>query len=209
MSKPQFILACDNKFAEIFYHNTFQETSYQSFLTNAQKYLTIRQREWLEKDNNYKQLIPYTVFKLKNEDKYMTYQRTELVGESRLAGNSSIGFGGHIDLVDVVHDADSIINLHETIFDSVYREIHEELEISGYLKDAFHHRYIGSKLYILNDNSDEVGEVHLALVRVIEVDESEIIDVREEELDYLGFKTKEEILGLNPENWTKFILDNI
>ena len=209
MSKPQFILACDSTFAEIFYHNSFQETTYRDFLTNIQKYITIRQREWLEKDNNYKQILPYTVFRLKGTDRFVTYQRTNQVGESRLAGNSSIGYGGHIDLTDVAFDDRSVINVADTIFESVYREIHEELKITGYLDQALNHRYMGSSLYILNDNSNEVGEVHLGIVRIIDVDESEIIGGNEDELIFLGFKSKEEILDLNPENWTKIILENL
>lgn len=209
MSKPQFIVACDRQFVDIFYHNEFQQASYGEFLTNVQKYVTIRQRDWLEKDNDYKQLIPYTVFRLKGTDKFATYRRTELVGESRLAGNSSVGFGGHIDIIDLDYDQDSIIDLAQTIFSSVEREISEEVAISGYLKSAFHHRYFHAPLYILNDDSNEAGEVHVGLVRIIDVNEDEIDGVKEQELEYLGFTDKETVLNSNPENWTKIILENI
>ncbi len=65
----------------------------------------------------YRQVLPYVVARQKQPDGsyvYYRYRRTKGVGESRLAGNGSIGYGGHVDLADIVHH-NSVIDLPETL----------------------------------------------------------------------------------------------
>lgn len=161
-------------------------------------------------DISYRQLLPYTVFKLKDTDQFFTYRRTKQVGETRLAGNASIGIGGHIDLSDVVFDEYSRIDLIDTIMESVFREISEEIDA----KESFFHRVQqtflkDTKFYLLKSNSNEVGMLHLGIVSVVEVINDDQIKIGEDELENIGFKTKEEIMELNPEDWTKVILNSI
>lgn len=160
-------------------------------------------------DTDYRQLLPYTVFKVVGENKFFTYRRTKKVGESRLAGNCSIGFGGHIDLADVVFDKEtSVIDLETTITDASLRELNEEVQISDTLHDLVVNENLEpTKFGLLNDTSDHVGSLHLGIVNIYEVSEDDIQGVAEDELEFMGALTIEEILENNPESWTRLIVE--
>lgn len=166
-------------------------------------------KEIVDGSTEYRQLLPYTVFKVRGENKFFAYRRTSKVGETRLAGNSSVGWGGHIDLCDVVFDRDtSVIDIEKTIFDGSQRELGEELKITKELEDLVVNDGLTPILFgIINDTSNHVGRLHLGLVNIYEVDENDILGVNEDELEYLGVKTPEEILADNPESWTRLIME--
>jgi len=173
-------------------------------------------------DASYKQLLPYTCFKVRGQNRFITYRRNSLVGESRLSGNASVGFGGHIDLIDVTFNEKSVIDLKETILKAHVRELHEEVSFGSFSFDSENEQFDADfcpleerlienyfdpeeMFLLINDTSNEVGRLHLGLVRVIEIDEPEITGVGEEELDYLGAMDVDEILQANPESWTALI----
>lgn len=113
-----------------------------------------------EQDPGYKQLIPYLVIRC--GARVLHYIRGKSGGESRLHAKGSIGIGGHIN------DGDT----HAAHFDAlaydraVERELNEELIIRpGYQKKV---------AALLNDDSTEVGRVHLGVVHVIEVDSTDV-----------------------------------
>ena len=81
--------------------------SFQGINLNITKYLpTFLQssnnffmpREQAEEDPQYKQIIPYALFR--HEDKLLRYVRGKKSGEQRLASKSSVGIGGHINQDD-------------------------------------------------------------------------------------------------------------
>lgn len=102
-------------------------------------------RSLMELDENYKQIIPYLVFKF--EDSIFVMQRKSTASEQRLKNKLSIGIGGHVREEDISN---------KSIFDWAKREFHEEIDYQGNL-DA---KLIG----ILNDDSNSVGKVHIGLV---------------------------------------------
>lgn len=175
------------------------------------KELGLEPNVFINGDNLYRQLLPYTVFKVKGKNKYFTYRRTTKVGEARLSGNCSIGFGGHVDLADVVFDSiASTIDLPTTLFDASLRELNEELQISDELHDLVVNETIEPVLFgLVNDNSNSVGQLHLGIVNVYEVNEQDIVDVNEDELEFLGALTPNEILNNNPESWTAIIIKEL
>jgi len=74
------------------------------------EYGEFRERDEVETDFSYKQLIPYVIFS--NGDNIFVYQRSSTSDESRLRKKYSIGIGGHIDdddqgnnILDLVHNA--------------------------------------------------------------------------------------------------------
>lgn len=164
---------------------------------------------------SFRQILPYTVFQLEGTDKFATYVRTKKVGEARLSGNSSVGFGGHVDLADFRLDSEasanksSSISLGKTLSVALQRELSEEL----FFDPAFALETILDKadtsFYLLNDTSNEVGKLHLGLVRIFTVPTHCVLGVKEEELQWLGFLSKDDILEANPESWTKIILQSI
>lgn len=102
-------------------------------------------RSWCEKDKNWLQFLPYIVFYkyVEGRLKIFVYQRGKGVGEERLAGNYSIGVGGHVnpqDMFDVLTPSrrysrftkETVFLKHylwNTIQRNMVREIDEEIEI--------------------------------------------------------------------------------
>jgi len=106
-------------------------------------------RSEMEMDINYKQIIPYLIFK--HENKYFLMQRQSNATEQRLKNKFSLGIGGHIREEDIVS---------ANIIDWSKREFEEEIEYNGDYKV----KLIG----LLNDDSDSVGQVHVGFVFLIE-----------------------------------------
>lgn len=116
-------------------------------------------REVAEDDPTHKQLIPYCLFKY--EDKILHYLRGKSGGEARLHAKGSIGVGGHINPID--ENAESG---EKTYRAGVEREIDEELNIGG--------EYTDSMIGLINDDSNEVGQVHLGVVHLVELTSDDI-----------------------------------
>ena len=112
-------------------------------------------RDLMEVDSAYKQIIPYLIYR--HENRYFLMQRHAKASEKRLAGKLSLGIGGHIRWEDTGSN---------DIFAWAEREFHEEVCYGGGLEIA--------PLGILNDDSNEVGQVHLGLVLLLEGDSDDI-----------------------------------
>ena len=147
-------------------------------------------REIAETDPAYKQIIPYMVFQF--EDKYFVMQRKKTAGEQRLASLYSIGIGGHIRKDDMVDDS---------IFTWAKREFHEEVDYAGNLE--IHN------LGVLNDDTTEVGKVHLGLLLLLKGDSGEIKIKDEHQSGKL--MTLEECKSMidSFETWSQFALETL
>lgn len=155
-------------------------------------------RTLLEQDPTFNHVIPYIL--VRHNNTHLVYQRTKFSGENRLSGNYSIGFGGHIDIGDVISDNGESIDLLGSIIESSARELREELNISF--------TNIKVKGFIL-DNTNDVGLVHLGVVLIGNSDITEIESL-EDQIDLKGFMTIEEMAGIdNFENWSKILLNEI
>ena len=143
-----------------------------------------RPRSLMEKDENYKQFIPYIAIKKKNE--LFIYQRSKTGGEDRLFNKWTLGVGGHVDKPD-------------SLISATIREIKEELDLEVAEKDL---NFVG----FINSNTTDVDIVHLGIAIIVEV--SDNFDFSKGELDKLinrNFYT-EEILDKKSENfeeWSK------
>ncbi|MCD8914921.1 NUDIX domain-containing protein [Staphylococcus simulans] len=125
----------------------------------------VKRRGDMEEDPAYKQLISYCL--LENEKgETLVYERLSGGGEDRLHGQSSIGVGGHMN--DVM-DAQTI---NEVLRVNAQRELEEEVGLST--SKTQNMEYIG----FINDDTNEVGEVHLGIVFKIRVD-SENVEAKE------------------------------
>jgi len=110
-------------------------------------------RSVAEENPAYKQIIPYVLMSC--DGKYLSYVRGTRAGEGRLTGLRSIGIGGHIN------PADNEVPLFDTDFREMYRtaverEVAEEVSV-----ETGHTDRIAA---LLNDESNEVGSVHLGIV---------------------------------------------
>lgn len=108
-------------------------------------------RSLAEHDPEFKQIIPYLVFHY--QDKYFLMQRQAKSTEVRLQSRYTFGIGGHIREEDITG---------RDIAAWADREFHEEITYTGNLKTTL--------LGIINDDSDEVGMVHLGVVYLLEGD---------------------------------------
>lgn len=134
----------------------------------SEENFTFQPRDEMETDVNYKQLIPYCCIKCNN--KVFSYTRGSAQGEARLHSKKSIGIGGHIN------DGDAIESLNP-YFSGMYRELSEEVIINS--------PYTNDCIGLINDDSNPVGEVHLGIVQLINVENE---DVKAKELSILDAK---------------------
>ena len=106
----------------------------------------------------YKQIIPYVL--IRHGDAYFLLQRTPKQTEARLHHKLSLGIGGHInpDTPD--------------LFDGLQKELEEEVEVVG----DYDLTFVG----ILNDDTTDVGRVHLGAVYVLDAHDGNVT-VRETE----------------------------
>jgi predicted NUDIX family phosphoesterase len=111
------------------------------------------QRSNLEKDFAWKQVIPYVVVRDTITGDILTYTRSTSGGEDRLHNKKSIGVGGHIDEVKGTKESSN----YTLVIDSMIREVQEELGLST---TPDNYKLLG----IINDDSDEVGQVHIGIV---------------------------------------------
>ena len=135
--------------------NPASESLVKSFLENPQ--LFFMQRDLAENDPNYKQLIPYVVFQ--SPKGFFSYQRGKASSETRLRMLRSLGVGGHIEKEDGDIGQNSYIK-------GLWRELKEEVGIdpSNNIK----------LLGFINDDSNEVGKVHLGIVHLYQLETSDL-----------------------------------
>lgn len=145
-----------------------------------------------ETDPSKKQVIPYVT--LCRGDEIFYTRRLRKGGESRLHGLISLGIGGHIN-----DEADG--NGSDILARGLARELAEEvfIEQAGVLTPRG----------IINDDTNEVGSVHLGLFYTLEVKGK--VSVREKD-KLEGFWAKRADLPSlreEMETWSQFVVDII
>ena len=171
---------------------SFDTSKYLKILLNKKNNLFLR-RQQIEKDNSYKQLIPYVI--LRHENNIFSYRRSFHGLEKRLANKYSIGLGGHITARDIQAK-------RTTYVQGLYREINEEIE----LKTSFHEKTAA----LINDDSDEVGKVHFGVVHIFLLDRQALRakDKSIVESSFVDIKQLKKNAG-RYENWSKLCITEI
>jgi predicted NUDIX family phosphoesterase len=143
-----------------------------------------------------KQIIPYVL--LTHGDKVLHYVRGKKAGEQRLVAKGSIGIGGHLN------DADENLFSYDmqSYLAGVQREVDEEIAVGC--------AYQNSVRGILNDDSTEVGRVHLGVIHVFKL-ESDEVKKREAMITQLGFLSPAELQERRAtlETWSQICLDQL
>jgi predicted NUDIX family phosphoesterase len=154
------------------------------------------ERNEAEHDPSRKQIIPYALFH--HAGRFLRYVRSKGSGEQRLASKSSLGIGGHIN----TDDAEAASLERSTYMAGVDREIAEELSIEG----AWTQRIVA----LLNDDTTEVGRVHLGVVHLVEL-ESDRVRPNEESITELEFLTPAQLREGRDrlESWSQICLDGL
>ncbi|MHC4213967.1 MAG: hypothetical protein ACYSWP_11395, partial [Planctomycetota bacterium] len=120
-------------------------------------------RSQAEEDPSFKQLIPYVIMCF--DGKYLSYVRGKRAGETRLVAKRSIGIGGHINPVDNEVPLFGT-DFKEIYFSAVEREVAEEVNVESAHTDRI--------VALLNDDSNEVGQVHLGIVHLWTLDSDKV-----------------------------------
>jgi predicted NUDIX family phosphoesterase len=152
----------------------------------------------LEAETNaaYKQIIPYALIIF--EKTVLHYVRGKKAGEQRLVAKGSIGIGGHMNETD-----ESLFAMDEQAYRAgVEREVNEEIKIDAPFEDRI--------VALLNDDSTEVGRVHLGIVHIFKLKEPKV-QKREAMITGLTFLTKQELMARREllESWSQICLDSL
>lgn len=158
---------------------------YLNIINDTKEFLP---RSIMETDPTYKQIIPYLVFK--HEDAYFLMQRRSDSSETRLRNKLTLGIGGHIRQEDMQTNS---------LFAWALREFHEEVDYAGTLQVK--------PLGILNDDSDDVGKVHIGFVLLLEGDSSNIAIKSELKSGTLVPLSECVAQHASMESWSQFVVD--
>jgi predicted NUDIX family phosphoesterase len=172
---------------------SFEPQRYLKAIISDGNTLFLRRAE-AENDPTYKQIIPYVI--LAYEGRVVYYVRGKRAGEQRLVAKGSIGIGGHLNDADV-----GLFSLNEEHYNRVVeREVHEEI----HLLSKFRNQIVA----LLNDDSTEVGRVHLGIVHIFNLKEPKVRK-REAMITGLTFLTREELMARREslESWSQICVD--
>lgn len=155
-----------------------------------------------EENEALKQPIPYMV--LKRGEEVFVYERLQGGGEQRLHNKLSLGVGGHMNPIGESLQFSSLLT------ENTMRELEEEVSISG-------HTVVESDLKIIaliNDDSEDVGRVHLGLLGVIDLPLTAEVTVNETDQlkgEWIKIKTlhNDDDLFSRLENWSKIFIQSV
>src|SRR5256712_1512906 len=153
-------------------------------------------RAQAETDPTHKQIIPYAL--LAFENKVLYYVRGKKAGEQRLVAKGSIGIGGHMNEAD-----ESLFAMDKQAYRAgVEREVNEEIKIDTRFDDRI--------VALLNDDTTEVGRVHLGIVHVFKLAQPKV-EKREAMITNLAFLGKDELLKRREslETWSRICVDSL
>ena len=176
------------------------------------------------------QLLPYRVLRtfIDGTYYYFMYQRGKGVGESRLAGNDSVGYGGHVDHADFMSEGDlklvakeagadvgeiteeaySTVDVVATLSISSGREFDQEVMLLNDEGAELTERLAVEPKFkgLIWDQSDDVGHLHLGIVSIIDIPSGITAVPREAQLLARPMATAQQILdNPNIENWTRIV----
>jgi predicted NUDIX family phosphoesterase len=201
MAQEEQVLVVERKVLE-------QAGSFQGLVFDVQRYLReifvpgvprFLPRSQVEKDPSYKQLIPYVI--MSYNGKYLSYVRGKRAGEARLLNLRSIGIGGHINPIDA-DNSSLFAYLYENYLTAVEREVAEEVAVEANHTDSI--------VALLNDESNEVGRVHLGIVHYWILDAPKV-SKKEQMITQMAFMSPAELQEVRDtmETWSQLCLKGL
>lgn len=147
-------------------------------------------RAQAEQDPSFKQLIPYVVLRFR--DQVFSYTRGQGTNEKRLRALRSVGIGGHINPIDGA-------NGEPPYRQGLLREVAEEVVLDTPYRETC--------LGFINDDRTPVGQVHLGIVHLFDLDAPRV-QRREDDLTQSGFATIADLTRQKDtfETWSQFVL---
>ncbi|MCB1184280.1 NUDIX domain-containing protein [bacterium] len=125
-------------------------------------HLFFAERDYMEHNSHYKQLIPYLMLQRGTGDdaRVLCYQRRTKHTEARLGGLWSVGFGGHIEPLD---RDDATVKTNGLVLATALREMEEETGLNPGA-DAL------TMTGFINSDADDVSSVHFGVVFRVDLD---------------------------------------
>ena len=161
-------------------------------------------RSRAEVDPSFKQIIPYVVMVC--DGTVLSYVRGKRGGESRLHDRRSIGIGGHVNPADdmPLYSHDDPGEMFKTYQKAVEREVDEEVVFGAGVERT--ERIVA----LINDDSTEVGRVHVGIVHVWELSSPRVAR-REQAITQLSFLPPRDLRSHRDamESWSMFCLDHL
>lgn len=148
---------------------------------------TFIDRPLAERSPEWRQIIPYVV--IRHGDDVFTLQRTAKQTEARLHHKVSIGIGGHI-------------NPGHDLIDGLQKELDEEVRIEG----DYELRFVG----IINEESTEVGRVHLGACFVLDSPTRDVVVVETEKMRG-AWMSRAQLAAAREamETWSQIVYDEV
>ena len=142
-------------------------------------------RRIAEVSPQYRQIIPYVL--IRNGSDYFVLRRTEKQNEARLHHKLSLGIGGHI-------------NPGHSLVDGMQKELEEEIQIGA----TYDMEFLG----IVNDDSTDVGRVHLGAAYRLDV-ETKSVTVKETDKMAGQWVSRTALRDARPsmESWSQIVYD--
>jgi predicted NUDIX family phosphoesterase len=143
-------------------------------------------RPTAEVSPQYKQIIPYVL--IRHGEAWFLLRRTQKQTEARLHHKLSLGIGGHIN-----PDTPDLL-------DGLQKELQEEVEIAG----DYDLTFVG----ILNDDTTDVGRVHLGAVYVLDAHDDRVKVLETEKMSGTWVH-REDLAGYREsmETWSQIVYD--
>jgi predicted NUDIX family phosphoesterase len=181
-----------------FHGLNFEPRRYLSaFLSSKNNFFLPRAQA--EDDPTHKQIIPYAI--VAHDDTILHYVRGKKAGEQRLVAKGSIGIGGHMN--EELDESLFNFKLDEAAYRAgVEREVNEEIKIESPFEDRI--------VALLNDDTTEVGRVHLGIVHVFKLKEPKV-QKREAMITSLAFLTASDLKARRDtlETWSQICVDSL
>lgn len=163
------------------------------FIDTVEKKLSWKDRDSVEEDPTWKQVIPYIVITKNNQ--VFTTLRLKQSAEKRLHGKLSIGVGGHINPRDSVSSKSPY-----NIVNCAQRELSEEVNINPWTGTLY-------PIGIVNHDRNSVGSVHMGIVFHAPVSGDTEVSVRETDQLEGSFRDWTSLEPDKLELWAAMILE--
>ena len=171
--------------------------NWKAFVKEVAPQMRFMRRGDVEEDPTTSQVIPYVVIR-NNNRRVLVYNRGSKGGEARLSNKWSIGFGGHINLEDMLGcqaEADIILI-------AAAREISEELK--GITEDTMENDFQVLGFLYLTDTP--VDEVHFGVVLEVVCWDPTVL-APTDEANQLAWEDSKGLRNYELENWSKIVRD--
>lgn len=160
------------------------------------------------------QLLGYVLVHSRNKG-LLRYTRPDIAdGESRLKGLHSLGFGGHVDLSDIITKPNGVLDLDATMRLNISRELAEELHIQD--SWSFNSPRLKLQGFAISDprpnpadeNLIAVGQAHRAIILTLDITDLEHYVKSSSETQNLTWLSKDEALEDlgNYESWSQLLV---